>query len=643
MKTKGFFKTILIFGLFLWAVYALWPTLQVLTMPAEKKTQLEEEGKLVTLTDRAIHLGLDLQGGMYINLEVDLPRLVEDLAVNRDDQFEKLLEETREEVNVSDVDFLPLLQQKFEAATVPLNRYWGDRGDSEDDVIKYLRKQSKEAMDRSLEILRNRIDQFGVSEPSIQKVGSRRILIELPGISNPDQAKELIGKTALLEFKLLKDPSIFKSTIEKIDKHMATELHGSEFAEAILPDDTTSQNEEAREEQKVSEDDVVSVSEIFGDEEIALGDEEISASEEDTSLLVDKEMFEENPFLALLRTAERGGSEVIVPMENVNAVNRILAREDVQSKIPPNAEFLWSSEEQKVGDRSYKTLYLVNKDAALTGKYLQDARVNIGSDVKSAGRPVVNFTLDRAGARIIGRVSGANIGKRMAVVLDQKVFTAPVIQSKLGASSQITGSESMEDAQLIAIILKAGALPAPVSIIEERTVGASLGEDSIRQGTGSALIGMCIVILFMLIYYKMSGIVANVALIFNLILLFAVLAQFGFVLTLPGVAGIVLTIGMAVDANVLVFERIREELRTGKTVRASIDAGYSRAFKSILDANITTLLTALVLYQFGSGPIRGFAVTLSIGIIVSMFTALVVTRAIFDTITSRWTLKTLSI
>ncbi len=424
---------------------------------------------------------------------------------------------------------------------------------------------------------------------------------------------------------------------------MASELRGTEFFEAVLPDDTTSQSQKAKEEQKVSEDDVVSVSELFGDEEIPLGEEEISASEGDTSLLVDKEMFEENPFLALLRTAERGGSEVIVPVENVNAVDRILAREDVQSRIPPNAEFLWSSEEQKVGDRSYKTLYLVNTDAALTGKYLEDARVTIGSDVKSAGRPVVNFTLDRAGARIIGRVSGANIGKRMAIVLDQKVFTAPVIQSKLGASSQITGSESMEDAQLIAIILKAGALPAPVSIIEERTVGASLGEDSIRQGAGSALIGMCLVILFMLIYYRMSGIVANVALIFNLILLFAVLAQFGFVLTLPGVAGIVLTIGMAVDANVLVFERIREELRTGKTVRASIDSGYSRAFKTILDANITTLLTALVLYQFGSGPIRGFAVTLSIGIIVSMFTALVVTRAIFDTITSRWTLKTLSI
>lgn len=642
MKTKGLFKTILIFGLLIWAIYALFPTFQILTLSDDKKEQMVEDGEIVTLTDKAIHLGLDLQGGMYINLEVDLPRLVEELAVNRDEQFDNLLAESKSEMNITDVEFLDILQNKFSSAKVPLNKYWGDRGDSESEVIKYLQKQSKEAMDRSLEILRNRIDQFGVAEPSIQKVGSRRILIELPGVSNPDQAKELIGKTALLEFKLLQDPAKFKSTIEKIDKHMAIELRGSDAVEEVETE-TEAAAEEAKDDQKVSEDDVVSVSELFGEEEAPLGEETISSTDEDTSLLVDKAMFEENPFLALLRSTGRGGSEVIVPVENVTAVSRILAREDIQNKIPSNAEFLWSSEEQKVGDRDYKTLYLVNKEAALTGKYLQDARVTIGNDVKSAGRPVVNFTLDRAGARIIGRVSGANIGKRMAIVLDQKVFTAPVIQSKLSASSQITGSESMEDAQLIAIVLKAGALPAPVSIIEERTVGASLGEDSIKQGTWSALIGMVLVILFMLVYYKISGLVANVALIFNLVLLFAVLAQFGFVLTLPGVAGIVLTIGMAVDANVLVFERIREELRTGKTVRAAIDAGYSRAFKTIFDANFTTLATAIVLYHFGSGPIRGFAVTLSIGIVVSMFTALVVTRAIFDSITARWTLKTLSI
>ncbi len=645
MKSRGLFKTILIFGLLAWAIYALWPTYQRMTMTEEKATVLEEEGKLAVLNSKSIRLGLDLQGGMYLNLEVDLPRLVEELAIKEDEQFEQLLVTTRAQMNVEDVEFLELLQRNFREAGIPLNKYWGEPGDSERKVISDLEKESKDAMDRSLEILRNRVDQFGVSEPTIQKVGARRILIELPGVSDPDQAKELIGKTALLEFKLLKDPGIFKNTIEKIDRHMAKEIKGDDFIMPEVAEDVTEETEPVAEDQKVSDDDVVSVAELFGEDEASLTEETDEATTgEDTSLLVDSEIFQENPFLALLRSPERGAGEVIVPEENVKAVNRIIAREDVQTKIiPPNAEFIWSSEPQKIGDRNYRVLYLVNKESSLTGKYLKDAKVTIGSDVQNAGRPVVNFTLDRAGARIIGRVSGANISKRMAIVLDNRVFSAPVIKSKLSASSQITGMESMDEAQMIAIILRAGALPAPVEIIEERTVGPSLGQDSILQGSYSALIGLAIVILFMLIYYRMGGIIADIALIFNLVLLFAVLAQFRFVLTLPGVAGIVLTIGMAVDANVLVFERIREELRTGKTVRASIDAGYSRAFTTIFDANFTTFLTALVLYQFGSGPIRGFAVTLSIGVVVSMFTALVVTRSIFNFITSRWTLKTLSI
>ena len=241
------------------------------------------------------------------------------------------------------------------------------------------------------------------------------------------------------------------------------------------------------------------------------------------------------------------------------------------------------------------------------------------------------------------RGSSKNINRRMAIVLDDRVISAPSIRSKLGASNQITGIASMDEARMIAIVLKAGALPAPVRIEQKKTVGPSLGQDSIRSGQMAALIGACIVVVFMFIYYRMAGLVADFALIMNLLVLLAVLVQFRFVLTLPGVAGVVLTIGMAVDANVLVFERIREELRTGKTVRASIDAGYSRAFTTILDANITTLLTALVLYQFGTGPVRGFAVTLSIGIMVSMFTALFVTRLIFNNITSRRTLTRLSI
>ena len=355
-------------------------------------------------------------------------------------------------------------------------------------------------------------------------------------------------------------------------------------------------------------------------------------------------MFEENPFLALLRDTRRYGHNVSVPIENVTAVDRIIQREDIQRLVPSDAEFLWGSEPFQIADRTYRELFLLKKEAELTGQYLTDARVTIGSDVQSAGQPEVHFSLNRQGARIFSRVTAANIGKLMAIVLDNRVVEDAVIQTKIpDGRSRITGIGEMDKAKMVSIVLEVGALPAPVEIIQERTIGPSLGQDSITRGKYSALIGMCIVVIFMILYYRMSGMIADVALLMNLLIVLAILAQFRFTLTLPGVAGIVLTIGMAVDANVLVFERIREELRTGKTVRASIDAGYARAFRTILDANVTTLLTALVLYQFGTGPIRGFAVTLSIGIVVSMFTALVVTRLIFTHITARRTLTRLSI
>ncbi|MEJ2628094.1 MAG: protein translocase subunit SecD [bacterium] len=320
-----------------------------------------------------------------------------------------------------------------------------------------------------------------------------------------------------------------------------------------------------------------------------------------------------------------------------------MERKDIRELYPENTELVWSSETDQIADKSYRRLYLLKDKAELTGRYLKDADVGIGNQMQTAGSAVVNFTLDRTGARIIRRVSSANLHKMMAIVLDNRVVSAAQIQSTLGANNQITGIGSMDRAKMIAIVLRVGALDAPIHVIEERRVGPSLGRDSINQGKLSALIGMGLVILFMIIYYKGAGLIADTALILNILLLMAVLAQFGFTLTLPGVAGIVLTIGMAVDANVLVFERIREELDTGKTVRAAIDAGYSRAFITILDANLTTLLTALVLYQFGTGPVRGFAVTLSIGILASMFTVLVVTRHIFSIITSRRTLTKLSI
>lgn len=642
MHGKTVFKTLLIFGLLAWSVYALWPTVQLMTMDPETREHLENEGKLVPLLNRAIALGLDLQGGMYLTLEVDLPRLMDQLARYRDSQLEEILEETREEMNVSTEGFLDLLNNNFQKRSISLNTYWGDPGDSERDVLNYLQDESREAVDRSLRILSNRVDQFGVSEPSIQKVGGRRILVQLPGVSDPDRAKELIGRTALLEFKLVKESDVFSSTLEKIDKALAMERQGKGFEETMLAADEEPETEGEETEQQDSQDTVVSVSELFGESEPYA--EPASTGDSDTGLVVDERMFEENPFLALLRDMRRYGHEVSVPVENVVAVNRILEMPSVKKVIPADAELLWASDPFTVADRSYRELFLVKKEVELTGTYLTDARVTIGSDAQTAGQPEVHFTLNRSGARIFSRVSGANIDRRLGIILDNRVVSAPRIQVRIpDGRSRITGISDMEEARMLSIVLKAGALPAPVDFIEERTVGPSLGKDSITRGTWSAIIGLTIVIVFMIVYYRFSGIIADVALILNLIILMAVLAQFQFTLTLPGIAGIVLTIGMAVDANVLVFERIREELSTGKTVRASIDAGYSRAFRTILDANVTTLLTALVLYQFGTGPIRGFAVTLSIGIVVSMFTALVVTRYIFGQITGRRTLKRLSI
>jgi SecD/SecF fusion protein len=626
MQWKTLFKTVFIIFVVLWSLYALYPTYKIGTMAPEVREKLDQEGKLAALNEKKIRMGLDLQGGMYLTMEVDLPALVKELARNKDTKLDEILQKSSEELNVSSEEFLTILKRHMDEQNLTLDRYWGKRGDSEKIVLSELEKEAKGAMSRSLTILRNRIDQYGVSEPIIQPQGNRRIVIQLPGIVDPDRAKRVIQNTAILEFKMLKDPLVYSETIQKIDAFLAGEIKGTPQEQKIVEADTTKE----KQEQKPSKDKVVSVSELFGESETP----SLDGMETDTSVVVDEQTYREKPFLSLLRDMRQHRHEVSVQLENVRTVTRILERPEVQRFIPNDAEFLWGKEIFDVGNNSFRELYLVKKDAEITGKYLTDARVNVGSDIRSAGRPEVHFELNRAGARIFKRVTGANVGKRMAIVLDSKVASAPTIQEEIGigSSPRITGMTDMDDANDVALILRIGRLPAPIQIIQEYNVGPSLGKDSIRMGTLSSILGLSVVILFMIFYYKFAGFVADIALIMNLVVLLAVLAQFGFVLTLPGVAGIVLTIGMAVDANVLVFERIREELLTGKTVRASIETGYSRAFKTIL-----------VLYQFGTGPIRGFAVTLSIGIIVSMFTALVVTRRIFDALTARRTLRRLSI
>ena len=489
-----------------------------------------------------IALGLDLQGGMHLVLEVQTEKAVEASLERIADDIKREIEEEDYEVDRvrADIENKTVMVLMVDAIDLkPVEEIMKNHTAylQNEGVVRegrgYLFRLSEEeenrieqnAVSQGLETIRNRVDQFGVSEPTIQAQGERRILVQLPGIKDADRAIKLIGKTARLDFKLV--------------------------------------------------------------------DESVS-----------------------LQTALNGA-------------------------IPEGDEILYKREENVETGEVTKTPFLVKKRTVLTGETLSGAEVRYDSDFNE---PYVAITFNSIGAMIFQEVTRANVKKRLAIVLDDNIYSAPVIQEAIaGGRAQITGQFTTEEARDLAIVLRAGALPAPVVILENRTVGPSLGKDSIEQGVRSILLGGLLVIIFIAIYYKLSGLVAVTALMLNLVLLLGALAYFGAALTLPGIAGMLLTVGMAIDANVLIFERIREEVRVGKTVRAAIDAGYAKALSTIVDANITTFIAAVVLFQFGTGPIKGFAITLCIGIAASMFTAVFVSRAIFDSFMSRKKVANLSI
>ena len=481
------------------------------------------------LPQEKIHLGLDLQGGVHLILEVEAKKAVES-------NLERIVEELKHDLRRGKIRYLELKRIGIEGIRLTLMR--AEDGEelrnlvdrdyqdfkleaaetaAEGMAFKLLlnaraRNQiMRLATDQALETIRNRVDQFGVTEPDIRPQEDQRILIQLPGIKDPKRAIDLIGKTALLEFKLVD---------------------------------------------------------------------------------------EDNSLEAALRGDIPAGDEILY-----------------QTAVDPNT-----------GNRT-KIPYLLKRRTLITGEYITDARVQIDQ----YNEPYVSLSFDARGARLFDRITGENVGKKLAIVLDNNVYSAPVIRDRIsGGRAQITGYFTMDEAKDLSIVLRAGALPAPVKILEERTVGPSLGKDSITKGFKSTIIGGVVVIIFMALYYGLSGLFADLALILNMLFIMAGLAFFGATLTLPGIAGIILTIGMSVDANVLVFERIREELRLGKPARAAIESGYAKALVTILDANVTTFIAALVLFQFGTGPVKGFAVTLSIGIVASFITAVFVTRIIFD-------------
>ncbi len=501
------------------------------------------------LPSKGIILGLDLQGGLHLVYEVEGDKAVETST----DGYVRMITDTLAKKKIQaavkrnglNIEISPSNQQI--ASTVKeIYPILDTVSSGQTLVLKIDDKEAKKirdsAVDQALETIRNRIDQFGVSEPTIQRQGESEIVVELPGVKDPKRAIDLVGRTAQLEFKIVDD---------------------------------------------------------------------------------------ESPVAAQLPSSVEPGDE-----------EKIL--KDFVDKIPADDEILFEKKLNRETGVVTRTPLLLKKQAALTGNLLSDARVSL--DTRMGGEPYVSISFNTEGAKLFDQVTAANVKKRLAIILDNTVYSAPVIQERIsGGNAQITGNFTMDEAKDLSIVLKAGALPAPLKMLQNVTVGPSLGEDSIRAGMIAGIIGTIAVILFMIVYYKLSGVVADFALVLNIVLLFGAMASLNATLTMPGIAGIILAIGMAVDSNVLMFERIRDEVRTGKTPKSAVDSGYHKAFWTIFDSHVTTLITAAVLFQFGTGPIKGFAVTLSLGVIINLYTALIGTKTVFDLIDSRRGIKKLSI
>lgn len=562
--------------------------------------------KMTAAKLKRMKLGLDLQGGMRVVLEVDVLQLIEDVAKNKDDNFQAILQEVRSQARTTDENVIPVFGQKFQQKGIRLSRYYGNIRDDDETILARLQDEAEKAIERAIEIVRNRVDQYRVSEPNIQKQGGRRIIVELPGVKDENEVRQLLQGTAKLEFRLLKDPAITYRVMESIDKLLAE--RGDTAA--------TAWQAGAKKEEKPKD----ALAELTG-----------VATPTDTSS--EARFVREHPLFTLVRPDPRHGDGYVEEKDR-DRVRMILERLEVRKLFPPDFEFLWSAKPITGNDgKKYYILYAVRSQPELTGGVIVDARASVDPE---NNRPIVNMEMNSEGAREWARITGANVGKRIAIAMDNSIFSAPVVEQKiLGGRSRITGMDSPGEARLLEIVLRAGALPAPVSIVEQRTVGPSLGEDSIRSGLTATTIALILTVFFMLVYYNTAGGVANVALLFNMLFVLGVLAGFQATLTLPGIAGIILTIGMAVDANVLINERVREELQGGKTLRAAIDAGYTKAFSAIIDSNITTFLTGIILYQFGTGPVQGFALTLMIGIAATLFSAVLITRVIFNLMTTK--------
>jgi len=580
------FTGILIVALTALALWSLWPTyqqysfnkkLEPLTTAEDSLKFIQEHRQAIdNATEKSLKLGLDLKGGMYLVLEVDLIDLIEQRAWNKDQTFRDMLASVNEKASGVNTGIIDLLAAEFRDSGIRMSRYFYDVRDSDEEVIVKLRKEAEEALARAREVIRNRVDQYGVAEPVIQTQGARRIIVALPGVSDQERVRKLLKGTAKLEFKLVRDREAMVSSLERINKRMAEREASAADSEGLVAD--------------------------------------------------------ANPLYKHIVVMDNG--RAYVPEYSREYLLTLFEDNDIVNLLPKDSELRLSAKSIEGQDgQQFYDLYLIKKTPELTGGVITEAKATFGA---STVQPEVTMKMNADGTAKWARITGANIGRQIAIVLDGAVYSAPVVESKIpGGSSVINGIGSLEEAQDLEIVLKAGALPAPVRIIEERTVGPSLGADYIRSGLLSSSWGLSIVAVFMIFYYRKAGVSADIALVLNILFVLSVLAGFGAALTLPGIAGLVLTIGMAVDANVLIFERIREELMEKKNLRVAVDTGYSKAFSAIIDSQITTLGAAFLLYVYGIGPIQGFAITLMIGTAASLFTALVVTKSIFDLLISK--------
>jgi SecD/SecF fusion protein len=633
------FKIIIIVAALALSVYLLYPTFQDYQNNKELKAALDSKStelkkqfpdlskeksdqmlglfedsikiadpSIIEARKKRMKLGLDLQGGMRVVLEVNTGKLLEKIANNPDDVFKKVLADAQKEALVTDQSIVDIVGRMFKDRNVRLSRYYGTIRQDDAEIMDELKKSSEDAVTRAMEIIRNRVDQYGVSEPSISRQGNRRVIVELPGVAKEEEAKQLLQGTALLEFRLVKDAELTFPIMQRIDDVLAKRTQSGikdSLGNEVASMDTTQKKNDT------------------------------SAVTDTTKQLSEEEFRAQHPFFsAAVLNPQSPNADAYVNKDDKNKIEYWLSLPEVQKVIPDNVEFVFQAKPFTSQDgKSIYMMYMVNKTPELTGGVITNAQANIDPNTSA---PIVNMEMNSEGATDWARITGANVGKRIAIMLDGVVFSAPNVKGKIpGGRSQIEGMENLEEAKLLEIVLKAGALPAPVDIIEERVVGPSLGEDSIIKGFNSVLIGYFVVAIFMIFYYKQGGGIAAAILTLTILFILGVLAGFGATLTLPGIAGIVLTIGMALDANVLVFERIREEIAVGKTMKASVDSGFYRAYAAIIDSNVVTFFTGIILYQLGTGPVQGFALTLMIGIVATLFSALFISKFIMDFLVSR--------